>query len=144
MKLCTIIQERILGILFNITHFKACNCNKYGTEDNSADNCDPETGICNCLPKVIGRKCDECAADHWKLEGGKGCISCNCDISGTYANSTHCDQNSGQCSCIETRGGKTCDECPFNYWGTPKTGCKSIYKTSGMYMPFKLDSFYTS
>lgn len=73
----------------------------------------------------MGRKCDECAADHWKLDSREGCMPCKCDTTGTFADSTHCDQNTGQCSCVEGRGGKRCDECPFNYWGSPRTECKS-------------------
>jgi hypothetical protein len=78
------------------------------------------------LPKVLGARCDECAENFWNLENGKGCEACNCDITGTYANSTSCDQKTGQCNCIEQRGGRKCDECPFGYWGNPAEGCISL------------------
>lgn len=106
---------------------RPCQCNPHGTIGNSLSNCEPETGHCECLPKVLGARCDECAESFWNLESGKGCESCDCDISGTYANSTSCDQKTGQCNCIEQRGGRRCDECPFGYWGSPAEGCISIF-----------------
>lgn len=103
--------------------FKECNCNPYGSDPK--ENCDSETGICSCLPNVIGYACDECAENYWNLESGQGCIACDCDISGTRENTTYCDQRTGQCNCIDGRGGRQCNECPFGYWGTPRSGCRS-------------------
>ena len=112
----------------------ACQCNAMGTEGNSKTNCSPDTGHCACLPKVLGRMCDECAENYWNLESGKGCEYCGCDTSGTYANSTSCDQRTGQCHCLTERGGRRCDECPFGYWGNPNTlgGCKSRHVLQGI------------
>ena len=104
---------------------KPCQCNLHGTVGNSLSNCDSETGHCECLPKVLGARCDECAENYWNLESEKGCMACDCDTSGTYANSTNCDQKTGQCNCIDERGGRRCDECPFGFWGSPQEGCKS-------------------
>ena len=96
-----------------------------GTVGNTDGNCDPFTGICECLPNVIGRKCDECKNEFWNLKSGTGCEECDCDLSGTYLNSSSCHETNGQCTCLSQRGGRTCEECPFGYWGSPKTGCKS-------------------
>lgn len=76
---------------------------------------------------MIGKLCDECAENYWNLESGKGCMQCDCDISGTVAASTSCDQHTGQCNCIAGRGGRTCRDCPFGYWGSPRTGCRSMF-----------------
>lgn len=93
------------------------------------DSCDNQFGHCKCLMNVIGVQCDECAENYWNLESGKGCQHCDCDTTGTVENSTSCDQKTGQCNCIRNRGGRTCRDCPYGYWGTPRTGCKSIKKT---------------
>lgn len=76
---------------------------------------------------MIGKLCDECSQNYWNLESGRGCLPCDCDISGTKENQTQCDQKDGKCACLPSRGGKRCDECPFGFWGSPTTGCKSNY-----------------
>lgn len=56
--------------------FSECACNILGSRRNMP--CDDETGRCFCLPNVVGEKCDECAANHWKIASGEGCWPCNC------------------------------------------------------------------
>ena len=111
-----------------IKSFKACDCNLNGTERNCVTNCDRETGVCRCLPNVVGRRCDECATGHWNIESGIGCIACNCDTTGTYENSSECDELDGKCNCLPNRSGKRCNECPEGMFGDPKVGCKSKIK----------------
>ena len=41
--------------------------------------CDRVTGLCNCLPNVVGDYCDECKENHWKIASGEGCEACACD-----------------------------------------------------------------
>ncbi len=93
--------------------------------DNTEDNCNPENGQCECLPHVIGKKCDQCEADYWNLNSGSGCAPCDCDVNGTHPNSTSCNHNTGECECLNSRGGRRCNECPFGYWGSPLTKCTS-------------------
>jgi hypothetical protein len=78
------------------------------------------------LPNVIGQKCDKCKSRHWNLLSHRGCIDCECDLSGTLYNSTDCDQLTGQCLCKKHRGGRLCNECPFGYYGKPDQSCQSI------------------
>lgn len=91
-------------------------------------NCDQTTGQCFCLPNVIGKHCDQCKEDYYGLASGEGCSYCNCDTDGTINNSTSCDVFTGQCDCIESRGGRTCSECSYGHWGDPKKECKSNKK----------------
>ncbi|KFO19671.1 Laminin subunit beta-3 [Fukomys damarensis] len=54
-----------------------CDCSVLGTQRDMP--CDEETGRCLCLPNVVGPRCDQCAPNHWKLAGGRGCEPCACD-----------------------------------------------------------------
>lgn len=104
---------------------KPCNCNEYGTDNNSIHNCDHLTGQCRCLPNVIGRNCDRCLDNHYGLSSGKGCFNCNCDIRGTVNETKNCNYETGQCECLSSRGGRTCSECRYGYWGDPTVKCHS-------------------
>lgn len=59
--------EKSLNIL------SACGCN---TEYSIGVSCDPLTGQCECLPGVIGDKCDHCPA-RWVLIEEEGCFACD-------------------------------------------------------------------
>lgn len=45
-----------------------CHCNKFGIV---SDECDEETGQCNCMPNITGRDCSVCQANH--ILTNKGC-----------------------------------------------------------------------
>lgn len=102
---------------------KPCDCYPHGTEENSPMNCDQTTGQCNCLPNVVGMQCDMCEEDHFGLHTGTGCEPCDCDLVGTMNSSTTCDRHTGQCMCLESRGGRTCSDCKDDYWGNPTIEC---------------------
>uniref|UniRef100_A0A0N5BNI8 Laminin subunit beta-1 n=1 Tax=Strongyloides papillosus TaxID=174720 RepID=A0A0N5BNI8_STREA len=111
------------GINRNCTH---CQCNVYGSKNNTREICDQKTGKCSCLPNVVGEKCDECAENHYNLHSGNGCSECNCDPNGVILNydgtpKMDCNQYTGQCHCKEGRGGKKCSECTDFFWGNPLT-----------------------
>lgn len=53
--------------------FSACGCN---TEYSIGVGCNPETGQCECLPGVIGDKCDHCP-HRWVLIPDSGCFECD-------------------------------------------------------------------
>lgn len=59
-------------------------CNILGT-DQTIGHCDHETGQCPCLPNVLGRECDRCGSNHWKIASGEGCEACACDPVGSYS-----------------------------------------------------------
>ncbi|KAH0616507.1 hypothetical protein JD844_027654, partial [Phrynosoma platyrhinos] len=123
-----------------------CNCNLLGvdpTECVSGDGlclCDQSTGICPCLPKVIGSKCDQCAPGYWNMIQGIGCHACDCNPK--HSQNNLCDQArkdrktihfltvdslqvTGQCSCKLGYTGRRCDICDENYFGDPQIHCIS-------------------
>ena len=55
-----------------------------GTDPNAGP-CDPTTGQCNCLANVMGKQCDRCIQNHWKIAIGEGCEPCACDPVGSVA-----------------------------------------------------------
>ncbi|XP_025834691.1 laminin subunit beta-1-like, partial [Agrilus planipennis] len=94
-----------------------CTCQFLGTNE-TAGPCDRETGQCKCLPNVIGKDCDKCEKNHWKIASGKGCEPCDCDPLGSM--NPQCNEYEGQCLCKENFGGRQCNECRENYWGNPR------------------------
>ncbi|XP_040566371.1 laminin subunit beta-1 isoform X1 [Lepeophtheirus salmonis] len=97
-----------------------CQCDILGSDPDKFD-CDRSTGLCNCLPNVIGDHCDRCEEDHWKIGSGEGCESCDCDPFGS--SSKTCNVYTGQCECRPGFGGRRCDQCEENYWGNPQVEC---------------------
>lgn len=75
---------------------------------NSKQNCDPDTGVCKCLPNVVGRRCNQCKDTYWGLESESGCMECECDLHGTFNHSASCVEKTGQCECSFGRGGRRC------------------------------------
>lgn len=76
-----------------------CECSGFAMDDN----CDKETGQCNCPPNVVGKHCDECAPDHWGLSD-QGCTPCDCP-------GLPCNPQTGQCDCPPGISGRQCDTC---------------------------------
>ncbi|XP_076344696.1 laminin subunit beta-1-like isoform X3 [Tachypleus tridentatus] len=97
-----------------------CVCSTLGTHPNSKQ-CNKTTGQCTCLPNVIGKTCDHCAAGFWNFSSGEGCKPCDCDPQGSLSND--CNVFDGWCHCKKGYGGRTCSDCKDNYWGDPKTKC---------------------
>ncbi|XP_012282234.1 laminin subunit beta-1 isoform X2 [Orussus abietinus] len=97
-----------------------CQCDVLGT-DRAAGPCDHRTGQCPCLPHVVGRLCDACEENHWRIASGEGCDPCGCDAVGSV--SDRCNPYDGTCECRPGFGGRRCNECQANFWGNPNVEC---------------------
>ncbi|KAK0173519.1 hypothetical protein PV328_006704 [Microctonus aethiopoides] len=97
-----------------------CMCDVLGT-DHAAGPCDHRTGQCHCLPHVVGRLCDSCEENHWRIASGQGCDPCECDVVGSV--SDKCNPYDGSCQCRPGFGGRRCNECQANFWGNPNIEC---------------------
>ena len=77
------MQDPILAIIYNLCldHIE-CRCHSVGT-DSSKLACDYITGLCHCLPNVVGPTCDKCRPNYWKIVSADGCEPCNCDVTGS-------------------------------------------------------------
>lgn len=109
---------------------QACECfplgsnpndNTRNSDDLGVISCDKVTGLCPCLPNVVGRHCEQCRDDHWNIFSGSGCETCNCDRMGSVNGS--CDMTSGQCFCKDGVSGTKCDQCLPNYYAFSPDGC---------------------
>lgn len=98
-----------------------CMCDPLGT-DPLAGPCNNIDGQCPCLPHVIGKLCDKCEDNHWRIASNQGCDPCNCDPIGSK--SDDCNPFTGSCECHEGFGGTRCNECQTNYWGDPNIKCQ--------------------
>ncbi|BFZ08525.1 hypothetical protein BsWGS_11564 [Bradybaena similaris] len=97
-----------------------CVCSQLGTDPELGE-CDRETGQCQCLPNVVGQRCEQCAPAHWNITSREGCTSCGCDPTGS--SSLECNQLDGQCTCLSGRGGPKCADCEDLFYGDPNHEC---------------------
>ena len=103
----------------------ACQCHPKGSVLNQ---CDSQTGQCQCAQRVQGKMCHECLYGYWNINSGVGCNKeCACDPMGAYDDD--CDDVSGQCRCKPGITGITCDQCLPGFWGFSPNGCTSKPKT---------------
>ncbi|XP_051777109.1 laminin subunit beta-2 isoform X3 [Erpetoichthys calabaricus] len=107
---------------------RKCTCNFLGTDRSQCRSqeectCERSSGQCQCMPSVVGRNCDHCAANFWNLASGSGCIACGCDPNNAI--SPACNEFTGKCQCRQGFGGQTCQECQDNYWGEPNVQCRA-------------------
>ena len=72
-----------------------------------------------CLPNVIGDKCDTCQETFFNFPSCQEDCQCNPDGSTTL----DCDNN-GDCSCRVEYAGMKCDECKPNYIGDKCDACQ--------------------
>ena len=97
----------------------ACACNRDGSNGTT---CHQVTGQCECLPNVVGLKCDRCAADTYDFGSDSGCTPCNCHPMG--AMSQQCNASNGQCECQPGVTGRTCNQCQSAFFGFSSSGCQ--------------------
>ncbi|GAB6030676.1 hypothetical protein CHUAL_007531 [Chamberlinius hualienensis] len=104
---------------------KPCACPTL--ENNFSDRCMliGSTLTCtNCHEGHYGNQCERCMHGFYGnplVSGGK-CLPCSCDVRGSLGNV--CDQNTGQCICIEGLTGRDCSICPRRHVLT-NHGCHS-------------------
>ena len=97
----------------------ACACNHDGSNGTT---CHQVTGECECLPNVVGLKCDRCAADTYDFGSDFGCTPCNCHSNG--AMNQQCNASNGQCECQPGVTGRTCNQCQSGFFGLSSIGCQ--------------------
>nr|XP_033789904.1 laminin subunit alpha-1 [Geotrypetes seraphini] len=100
----------------------AKNCSACGCHVHSSllSICHHETGLCECRPNVIGQRCDQCLSGYYGLNTGLGCLSCNCNKSGSV--SERCSDD-GQCPCAPGVAGEKCDRCAYGFYSFQNGGC---------------------
>ncbi|CAI4228685.1 unnamed protein product [Auanema sp. JU1783] len=105
---------------------KACMCHPPGTRRPSNDytvlECSQTDGQCECLPHVVGHRCDECEVGFFNITSGTGCEACECDALGSV-NAT-CDVQTGRCQCKPGVTGRRCDQCAPYHFGFGPAGCQ--------------------
>ncbi|XP_078603553.1 laminin subunit alpha-3-like isoform X2 [Branchiostoma floridae x Branchiostoma japonicum] len=89
-----------------------CSCTSPGANGTA---CSPLGGQCTCLPGVVGRGCDMCAAYTYGIMSGEGCTACDCNQSGSVVQS--CDPVTGVCRCHENVLPPKCDSCAEDHYG---------------------------
>ncbi|CAH1791583.1 unnamed protein product, partial [Owenia fusiformis] len=109
-----------------------CNCDVAGSVNGSSF-CNKINGTCECKRFVTGLTCNQCVSNTWNLTEANedGCIPCGCDPTGTEEGATIdpsdlvCNQNTGQCACLSSRIGRTCNDCSRGYYvnNIPGGGC---------------------
>ncbi|XP_029199679.2 laminin subunit alpha-like [Acropora millepora] len=95
----------------------ACACNEVGSVDQQ---CNRETGQCNCRTKITGRNCSVCQTNTFGF-GRQGCRKCECN---SYGSANMQCSESGQCSCLANVTGLKCTQCPLGFYGLPTNPCQ--------------------
>lgn len=90
---------------------ESCACDRHGTV---GDQCDTNTGKCQCKRNVVGQRCERCKAGFWGLKSFNGCTPCDCDPGGAYDN--FCEPETGQCRCRPGIEGRRCDRVIPGYY----------------------------
>ncbi|XP_021446264.2 laminin subunit gamma-3 isoform X1 [Oncorhynchus mykiss] len=101
---------------------KPCDCSPAGTSGLLED-CDPQTGSCQCLSHVTGGDCGQCSVGFFNLQPGVGCERCNCNPIGS--SSAGCHPITGQCVCQTGLEGRLCSTCRMGFFGFSSQGCRA-------------------
>ena len=108
-------RNLVFSIAASMTTALPCDCDSVGSHNNS---CYYLGGQCPCRDNYIGRRCDRCAPQTYRLPGSTDCIDCSCSDAGSVHRS--CSNSTGQCPCHELVEGRTCDKCQIGYFGFPR------------------------
>ncbi|KAF6202105.1 hypothetical protein GE061_004503, partial [Apolygus lucorum] len=131
-KLCDKCKEGF----YNYPLCESCNCVPAGVTKNFSG-CGSQVTkglLCECKPRVTGRRCNECKPLYWNLKEfyPEGCIDCGCFTPGVLGNIGECDdKNGGQCYCKDSVVSRQCKDCAdgsynlqeSNIFGCTDCGC---------------------
>uniref|UniRef100_A0A146MHL0 Laminin subunit alpha n=2 Tax=Lygus hesperus TaxID=30085 RepID=A0A146MHL0_LYGHE len=131
-KLCDKCKEGF----YNYPLCESCDCVPAGVTKNFSG-CGSQVTkglLCECKPRVTGRRCNECKPLYWNLKEyfPEGCIDCDCFTPGVLGNIGECDdKNGGQCYCKESVVSRQCKDCAdgsynlqeSNIFGCTDCGC---------------------
>lgn len=107
----------ILLTPFCIHFFVACACNRTGS---TSEFCHDTTGQCQCLPQLVGRKCDSCPVNYYDFPN---CKPCQCS-----GHSSTCDAKTGVCTnCDHNTAGENCEQCAEGYYGDATKGMSNFF-----------------
>ncbi|KAK2856042.1 hypothetical protein Q5P01_004777 [Channa striata] len=114
---CDSCAEGYYGDAITAKNCQPCQCH---TNGSLSEDCNKETGQCQCRENVVGRQCDECMPQTHGVTTVGMCVPCHCNSFGSK--SFDCDEN-GQCRCQPGVGGPKCDRCSRGFFNFLEGGC---------------------
>uniref|UniRef100_A0A8C6UB52 Laminin subunit alpha 2 n=1 Tax=Neogobius melanostomus TaxID=47308 RepID=A0A8C6UB52_9GOBI len=110
---------------------KECGCNAIGSVSQQ---CNVNTGCCQCRENFRGEKCNECQIGYRDFPQ---CIQCHCNVAGSDCETCDlergvcgCADRTGKCSCKVNVKGDHCDQCKVDTFGLSMQnplGCSRCY-----------------
>ncbi|XP_065198843.1 laminin subunit gamma-1-like [Sycon ciliatum] len=100
-----------------------CDCDPLLTVHPNG--CDVHTGVCVCrngVDTASDTNCSSCIDGFRRDRENGGCVSCECDDLG--ATNSSCNEDNGQCYCIDDVVALDCSECAQNNHYLSSEGCK--------------------
>ncbi|KAM3603056.1 uncharacterized protein V6R79_015876 [Siganus canaliculatus] len=114
---CDSCSEGYYGDAITAKNCQPCQCH---TNGSVSEDCNKQTGQCQCRENVVGRHCDECMPQTHGITTGGVCVPCHCNSFGSK--SFDCDEN-GQCRCQPGVTGPKCDRCSRGFFNFQEGGC---------------------
>ncbi|CAG5878928.1 unnamed protein product [Menidia menidia] len=99
-----------------------CQCNN-NIDMSDMEACDRQTGECRkCLYNTEGPNCGICRSGYFGDASLRNCRKCTCNFLGTERSQCMeredcvCQRATGQCQCLPSVVGLTCDHCAPDHW----------------------------